>query len=93
MAGPGRPRLPEDQKQRPTKMVRMYADQAEKLAWIMRLDPQEGEESIADFLESTCGTETDNRFAPISKRVEIIKAAERGDDVVPVMQNSLASEG
>jgi hypothetical protein len=64
---------------RSTRSTRIYEDTADKLGWILRLEGKG--ETAAEFIEELIRTEVDNRFAPLSKRVEAIKAAEAGDEL------------
>lgn len=72
MAEPGRPRA-----ERRTRAVRAYEETAEMMSWILELEGKG--ETTADFIESLIRREVENRFAPLSKRVEAIKAAYAGD--------------
>lgn len=85
MPEPGRPKS-----DRRTRGVRIYDDTADMLGWVLKLE--DNDETTADFIESLIRREVENRFAPLSKRVEAIKAAYAGDEV-PELAPTIGGEG
>ncbi len=85
MAEVGRPRA-----ERRARGVRIYEDTADMLGWILRLEDQG--ETAADFIEDLIRSAVEDRFAPLARRVETIKAAMAGDET-PAMANQLSEAG
>lgn len=89
MAEVGRPKA-----ERASRGVRIYEDTADMLGWILKLE--DNGETAADFVEDLIRREVENRYAPLAKRVERIKAAMAGDEADqtdPAFANELQSEG
>ena len=85
MAEPGRPRA-----ERRSRGVKIYEDTADMLGWILKLEGND--ETVAEFVEALIRREVENRYAPLSKRVDAIKAAMAGDDA-PVLTADVGGEG
>ncbi len=60
------------------------------LSWVLKLE--DTGETVADFIEDLIRREVENRYAPLAKRVETIKAAMSGDEA-PEMTNAVGEAG